>query len=177
MSVHVFVDEVRRSDYMLCAAVVPAGDVANARRIMRELKPGNRRRLHMHSEGAASRRRILAEFVRYGPIDSAHLWVAPIAGRPERAVRDECFRNLVPYVVQLGGERLVVESCSQDAQDARVILEALTSRHAIGRLRFAILPAVAEELLWAADVIAWAWSAGGSARQAVADLVVVHVIK
>jgi hypothetical protein len=35
---------------------------------MRELRPGNRSRLHMHAEGAASQRRILAEFGRSAPI-------------------------------------------------------------------------------------------------------------
>jgi len=34
VAVHVFVDEVRRQDYLLCAAVVPAEDVAAARRVM-----------------------------------------------------------------------------------------------------------------------------------------------
>ena len=84
MSVQVFVDEGKRGGYLLCAAIVPTEKLADARRVMRELKPGNRRRLHMHSEGTASRRRILAEFSRREPIREAHLWIARIDGRPER---------------------------------------------------------------------------------------------
>jgi hypothetical protein len=174
VSIHVFVDEVRRRDYVLCAAVVPADDVARARRIMRELKPGNRRRLHMHDEGAASRRRILAEFRRSEPVAAAHLWIARIGGRPERAVRDECFRSLVPGVLELGATRIVVESCAQDARDRAMIGDVLASRGAIATVRCDVIPAATDELLWAADVVAWAYGAGGEYRRSIADLVTVN---
>lgn len=174
MAVHVFIDEVRRRDYLLCAAVVPSEDVAASRRVMRDLRPGNRRRLHMHDEGVTSRRRILAEFVRRAPVREAHLWVAEVRGRPERTVRDECLQSLVPHAVSLGAVRLVVESCAQDRQDSRVIGDVLARSGAIGGVRFDIVPAVADELLWAADLIAWAYGAGGEYRRAVGDLVTVH---
>jgi len=86
----------------VCAAVVASQDVARARRAMRALQPLNRRRLHMHSEGAASRQRILARFAQAPPISAAHLWRLPIQGRSERAARDECFRALTPGVLELG---------------------------------------------------------------------------
>ena len=169
-----FVDEVRRRDYVLCAAVVPAGDLVRARRIMRELKPNNRSRLHLHDEGAASRRRILADFGRSAPIAAAHLWIARIGGRPERAVRDDCFRSLIPGVLEIGATRIVVESCSQDVQDRAVIGEALARRRAVGTVRYDVVPAAADELLWAADLVGWAYGAGGDYRRAIADLVTVH---
>jgi len=114
---------------------------------MRELKPANTRRLHMHSEGAAHRRAILAEFCRRPPVDSAHIWLAPLDGRPERAIRDGCFRKLVPGVLGIGASDLLVESCSQDRQDHRVIANALTRAGALGRTRFGIVPATAHEML------------------------------
>lgn len=177
MSVHVFVDEVRRADYVLCAAIVPADDLVRARRTMRELKPRNRRRLHMHDEGAASRRQILAEFRRREPVVAAHLWIARIGGQPERAVRDECFRDLVPGVLDLGATRIVVESCAQDAQDRAVIGDALANRGALDTVRYDVVPAATDELLWAADVVAWAYGAGGTYRRAIADLLTVHHVR
>jgi len=45
---------------------------------------------------------------------------------------------------------------------------------AIGVVRFDVVPAVADELLWAADLIAWAYGAGGEYRKAVQDLATVH---
>lgn len=174
MPVEVFVDEGRRADYLLCAAVVASTDVAGARRAMRALKPSNRRRLHMHSEGSSRRQALLARFMSDPPIQQAHVWQAPIGGRPERAVRDECFRALVPGVLELGARRIVVESCSQDAQDERVIGAGLARVGAIGRVSYQVVPAASDELLWAADLVAWAYGAGGSARAAISELVTVH---
>ncbi len=67
----VFVDEGKRGGYLLCAAVVPSADIAAARAAMRPLKPGNRRRLHMHSEGVVRRQQILARFAATPPITVA----------------------------------------------------------------------------------------------------------
>jgi hypothetical protein len=131
---------------VLCAAVVPAYDVVRARRVMRELTPRNRRRLHVHDEGAASRRRILAEFRRSEPVAAAHLWIARIGGRPARTVRDECFRDLVPGVLELGATRIVVESCSQDAQDRRHRRRAREPPR-LGTVRYDVVPAATDELV------------------------------
>lgn len=171
MPVEVFVDEGKRAGYLLCAAVVASQDVARARRAMRAL---NRRRLHMHSEGAASRQRILARFAQAPPISAAHLWRLPIQGRSERAARDECFRALIPGVLELGAARIVVESCAQDQQDKAVIGSSLAQAGALGQLEFRVVPAQSDELLWAADLVRWAYLAGGRSQRAVADLVTVH---
>lgn len=173
----VFVDEGRRADYLLCAAVVASADVAAARRTMRALKPPNRRRLHMHSEGAVRRAALLARFMNDPPIQQAHVWRARMGGRPERVVRDECFRALVPGVLELGARRIVVESCSQDAQDERVIGGGLAREGAIGRVSYHVVPAASDELLWAADLVAWAYGAGGSARAAISELVTVDRLR
>lgn len=170
----VFVDEGKRGDYLLCAAVVATSDVSEARRAMRALKPANRRRLHMHSEGAARRRSILSQFVGQPPISAAFLWQTPIQGRPEREVRDTCFRSLVAHVAKLDTRRIVVESCSQDRQDERVIGDTLARVGAIRRIDYAVVSAARDELLWAADVICWAYSAGGEYRRLIAPLVTVY---
>ena len=102
------------------------------------------------------------------------MWRAPIGGRPERAVRDECFQALVPGVLELGARRIVVESCSQDAQDERVIGAGLARVGAIGQVSYQVVPAATDELLWAADLVVWAYGAGGSARAAISELVTVH---
>jgi hypothetical protein len=65
-----FVDESCRTDYLLCAAVVPVADLSVARKRMRDLKPDNRRRLHMKAE-SRTRDQILARFVQAPPIAHA----------------------------------------------------------------------------------------------------------
>ena len=174
MAVEVFVDEGKRGGYLLCAAVVPSADIAAARTAMRALKPRNRRRLHMHSEGVARRQQILARFAAAPPITAAHLWRAPIRGRPERDVRDDCFRALVTAVLELDARRIVVESCSQDRQDEQIIGATLARSGAIGMVSYAVIPAESDELLWAADLITWAYRVGGDAREAIAGLLTVH---
>ena len=173
-AVEIFVDETKRSDYLLCAAVVSVHDLAVARKIMRELKPRNRNRLHMHDEGAASRRRILAEFLRRNPIREAHLWIAAIGGRSERSVREDCLRELALGVAALGATRILVESCGQDKQDRATLTGALAGIGALETVRVDIDVPTAHELLWAADLVAWAYAAGGRERRQIQRLVTVH---
>lgn len=174
--IEVFVDESKRDDYMLCAAVVASMDVDAARRAMRAMKPPNRGRVHMQSEGAAQKRALLNQFVAAAPVGCAQMWIARLGGRRERDVRDACFRALVAHVVEMGARRIVVESCSQDAQDERVIGASLAAVQALGAVRYDVVRAHEEPLLWAADLVAWAYGAGGAARRAVAELVTVHRI-
>lgn len=177
MPVEVFVDEGKRGSYLLCAAVVASADVTAARRAMRALQPANRRRLHMHSEGTSSRQQILARFVQAPPIREAHLWRVPLHALSERAARDECFRALVPGVLKLGVSRIVVESCSQDQLDERVIGSSLAVAGLVGTVDYRVVPAHSDELLWAADVITWAYMAGGRHQQAISRLVTLHELR
>lgn len=55
-----------------------------------------------------------------------------------------------------------------------MIGDALARSGAIGIVRYDVVPAVTDELLWAADLIAWAYGAGGEYRSVVRDLVTVH---
>ena len=95
-------------------------------------------------------------------------------GRPERDVRDECLRRLVAGVIELGAIRIVVESCSQDQRDKAVIGACLVAAGVTGRVEFRLAPPSADELLWAADLITWAYLAGGVSRRAMSGLVTVH---
>lgn len=174
--VEVFIDEARNKDYLICAVVVPAADLTLARKQMRTLKPGNRDRVHMHTEGDKSRRKILAEFVQNMPITEAHLFKAAIGGRPDRAVRDDLLREAATLAAGIGAQRIVVESCSQDKQDFVVITGALVAIGALDRVRVAIERPRHHELLWAADVVAYAYNAGGAMRACIRHFVTVHEV-
>jgi len=169
MPAHAFVDESIRSGYLLSAAVVATGDLAVARGKLRELcKPGQRR-LHMKDESDSRRREILSALA--GLEISVHLYRAPTAGRSAREARDRCFHALVPALVELGVDRLVIESCGQDHRDVQVIHQALAPSQAWDDLDYLHLAPAAEPLLWAADVVAWAFGKGGDWRRRVDDLV------
>lgn len=170
-----FVDESCRADYLLCAAVVPVSDVAAARKMMRELKPKNRDRLHMKNE-SRHREQILARFVQAPPIDQAHIFVGTLRGtrRTHRQVRTQCLEALARYAADNGARRILIESCSQDKQDHAAVVGTLATKAATDRVRVMIDQPTSHELLWAADLVAWAYGAGGAARSAIRHLVTVH---
>lgn len=172
-----FVDESCRDDYLLCAAVVPASDIATARKTMRDLKPKNRNRLHMKAE-TRNREQIITKFVQTSPITEAHIFIGSLRGTrtTQRQARSECLEALGFYAAGNGVTRIVVESCSQDKQDHAAVTGALAAKGALDRVRVAIDVPTAHELLWAADLVAWAYGAGGWARAAIAPLVTVHTL-
>jgi hypothetical protein len=174
-AVEFFVDESRRRDYLLCAAVVADADIDSARRVMRDLKPRNRNRLHMKDE-TRNRDRLISEFVRLRPIAEAHVFVGAMQGtrRTERNVRSRCLDTLACYAAEAGATRILVESCSQDKQDRAAMTDALARIGALDRVRVAIDAPTSHELLWAADLIAWAYGGGGTLRSVIAPLVTVH---
>lgn len=174
-SVEVFVDESCQKGYVLCAAVVATGDLAAARRAMRALKPKNRDRLHMHAE-SRNREQIISEFIRLGIISEAHLFISPIRGRKQRLVRDACLRELAVESAEMGATRILVESCSQNKQDHAALTGALAGVGALDRVSVAIDTPTSHELLWAADLVAWAYCAGGRARQMVMGIVKIHEV-
>ncbi|MCV7316201.1 hypothetical protein H7J77_11700 [Mycolicibacillus parakoreensis] len=174
-AVELFVDESCRTDYLLCAAVVPVADIAMARKFMRELKPKNRARLHMKSE-SRHRSQLLARFVQAPPIDQAHIFVGQLRGtrRTQREARTQCLEALACYAADNGVSRILIESCSQDKQDRTAVVGALAAKAATARVRVTIDRPTSHELLWAADLVAWAYGAGGTARKAIQHLVTVH---
>ncbi|MGW0040067.1 hypothetical protein [Gordonia sp. NPDC003376] len=175
--VEIFVDESRRRDYLLCAAVVATGDIAAGRKIMRDLKPSNRDRLHMKDE-SRNRDRLIREFVRRRPIAEAHIFVGALSGArlSERTVRTCCLQALARHAAQAGATRILVESCSQDAQDHAAMTGALAEVDALDQVRADVDRPNAHELLWAADLVAWAYGAGGAYRALVNPLITVHTV-
>ncbi|WP_246222376.1 hypothetical protein [Gordonia pseudamarae] len=174
-TVEIFVDESRRRDYMLCAAVVASGDIAASRKAMRSLKPNNRNRLHMKDE-TRNRDQLVREFVRLQPIAEAHIFVGSVAGATERKVRTRCLEELAEFAVDAGATRILIESCSQDKQDRAAVTGVLARRGALDRVRADVDRPTAHELLWAADLVAWAYGAGGTYKTLVDHLVTVHNI-
>jgi len=55
-----------------------------------------------------------------------------------------------------------------------VIGSALAAAGQIRNVDYRVVPAHSDELLWAADVITWAYMAGGRYQQAVSGMVTLH---
>ena len=104
----------------------------------------------------------------------AHPYVARIQGRPERQARDEELTTLVCDLDRMGVTQFWLESCDQDRQDRHVIRAALAASPGPG-FPFPHAP-TSGPMLWAPDVIAWAWGKGGHHRQMVAGIDEVHIL-
>ncbi len=132
MGPHVFVDESRRSCYLLAAALVNPRELAGARSMMRRLCLPGEWRVHFQAERDARRRMITAELVTAG-----------IRGRvyfghgPAEAICGVCLTEPVADVVARGAGRLVLESRDHagDRVDRRVIHNAVRDRGGSPRTR------------------------------------------
>ncbi|TDD64765.1 hypothetical protein E1262_27120 [Jiangella aurantiaca] len=166
MALHAYVDESKRRDYIVAAAVITAAEVAAARRAMRGLLLPKQPRIHFKDEKGPRKEQIVT--VALDISVEARIYVC----RTRHSARENCLTAMVPDLVAVGVDRLVLErDTSTERLDKRVLFEAtrkagteMTYQHDMPRQ---------EPLLWAPDAIAWCWAAGGAWRQRVADHVTV----
>jgi len=162
--VQVFVDEsIRGETYMLCAVRFRPGDLLAARNAMRALCHHGRRRVHMVKESASARREILARVCELP--GAARIYVADGHPVPTRA---NCLAGLLDDLCTLDppARRLTLESMEgQDHRDREVIVRGRYGRPVLDALTYEHMRGHEEPLLAVADVIAWAYGAGGDWRR------------
>jgi hypothetical protein len=166
---HVFVDESRRSSYLLVAAFVDTRQLSALRTLMRQLRVAGERRLHFKSESDTVRKDVIGRLVDAGLRSRIYL------GRgPSEAVRQRCLARLVADLLEERVERLVLDARgpAQDHLDRRVIFQTLCDRGApIDSFLYEHLSSHGDPALWVPDAIAWCHGAGGEWRKRVAPLV------
>lgn len=153
---HAFVDEsIRKGEYIVCAVLVAAAELDQARKALRALRRPGQRRIHFVHESDRRRRQVLSALAR-GPIRVA---VYRSDAKDAEQARRRCLQQLVhDESAQL--RRLVLESRGdRDANDQSVIHVA--RYEASADFGFDHLQPHEEPLLWAADAIAWAVGIGG----------------
>jgi hypothetical protein len=167
----VYVDESKRSSYLLAAVTVE--ERTAARRAVRGLILPGARRLHMHNESVRRRERIVASLVTM-PI-RATVYEARSAHRTERDARAACLRALVENLMRSGGNGAVL----LERDDGMVRFDAATLYGAIqagrragygGTLHFDHQRAYEEELLALPDIVAWCWARSGLWRRRLAPI-------
>jgi hypothetical protein len=102
---------------------------------------------------------------------TTYVFEASTAGRSTRNTRDECLRVMVTGLLELGVDRLVIESCDQDRQDRHVIFQALSKLSATDQLTYLHSAPASEALLWVADCVLWAYGRGGDWRRRTQPLI------
>lgn len=174
-TVEIFVDEAKTTHYLICAVVAASEDPAPG---PHDDAGARGRTTEIGCTAATSTRRIGGGSWRpspaHPPIRQAHLFTAPLAGRPHRQVRDRLPAAWAVHSAELGARRILVESCAQDKQDLAALTGALAHIGARAPVRARVDRRHAYELLGAADLIAYAYTAGGQLRRAIDSLITVH---
>jgi hypothetical protein len=122
------------------------------------------RRIHFTKESPARRRKILSVIAELGLV--ARLYQAD---RNDIAARRSCLAAMVRDVAA-SAERLVVERDESTASvDKQVLFHAARQYECSDSLRYELLAAHADPMLWTPDAVAWSWVKGGEWRDLVAS--------
>lgn len=153
-----FIDESKRGRYMLCAVTVVNVDVAGVRRQLHKAKRAHST-IHMKSLNPTER----MAMARLLPTLGIDICLFSARGGRERVMRDVLLDQAARHLVDLEVTELVIESCGQDHDDARILQRALRNHPGV-RFRFA---GKDELMLAPADVHAWCWGRGGKFKDIV----------
>jgi hypothetical protein len=169
VNAHVFVDESKAHGLLLAAAVVPAQELANLRRLIDSLRLPRQRRIHFTAE-SDSRRKIILDALRQASVQVA-IYDAT-SYRNIKSARDAALARLVDDAAKIGAQLLIIERDDQsEASDKLIIRSRLQIAGCGDTLRYAHKRAHEECLLAIPDAVAWSWAKGGHWRQRVNGIV------
>jgi hypothetical protein len=162
MPVHVFVDEIKSKGFLMAAAQCQAGDVSVHRKALRGLLLPGQERVHFRNESDQRRKRILQVMLDFRLVIDLYR-----VEQNTHEARRQCLEAIVRDSAS-GVERLVVErDDSTYEHDRRCLRDAVRRFGCHESLRWDVLAAKTDPLLWIPDAIAWSWIRGGSWKQAV----------
>ena len=151
---YVYVDESKRSGYVLAATTV--SDPETTRRVVRSLVLPGQRRIHMKQEQPRRRRVIVSSLVTT-PVETT-IYDAGRGYRTDLAARAACLAALVDDLAAAGDTRLVLEQDDSLVRSDRHELYQLVRQAGITDILEYRHQRVHEEPLLAfPDVVAWCW--------------------
>ncbi|MDX2972467.1 hypothetical protein PWY87_28740 [Kribbella solani] len=163
MPIHVFVDETKSRGFLMAAARCPAGDVAVNRKALKNLLLPRQERLHFRSESNRRRKQILQVIADFHL--TVDLYSTDLTSHEARRL---CLDAIVRDSA-VSAERLVIERDDSTYEHDRRRLREATHRFGChDTLRWDVLVAKADPLLWIPDAVAWSWARGGEWKGAVA---------
>jgi hypothetical protein len=168
---HIFIDESKRRDYLVVAAVVVPADLGALRLALTELLLPGQRSLHMTDESDGRRTTIAKALVSAG-VES----IVYDAGRSyatQLQARAACLRLLVDDLTRDAGDTLMIidQDDSLVHSDRQLLYEAVRKLDRAGSLRYDHRRRQAELLLGIPDAIAWCWAKGGRWRTLISPTV------
>jgi hypothetical protein len=165
---HVYVDETKRSGYVLAATSVT--ELEATRRAVRSLVLPGQRRLHMKQEQPRRRRGIVSALTTM-PLETT-IYDAGRLHRTDREARAACLALLVEDLAGASNDtKLVIEQDdSLVSYDNQHLIEAIRATGQRETLQYEHRRAYEEPLLALPDVVAWCWVRSGDWRRRIAPI-------
>jgi hypothetical protein len=162
---HVFIDESKRRDYLVVAAIVVPDDLRSMRRVVENLLLPKQRYLHMKDESDGRKQTIARQLVSAGV--EAIVYDAGRHYRTQLLARAACLRRLIDDLATASDDTLVVieQDDSLVHSDRQLLYEAVRELDRADSLRYEHRRREAELLLGIPDAIAWCWAKGGQWRK------------
>ena len=166
MSMHVFVDESVRRDYLLCAVTVEARHVRMCRKTMLSLRQPGQRRIHFVNE-RPDRRKCLLDRIIGLPVKAQFF----CASGKHVPARRSCLQEAMVALADQPVRRFVLEAGdAEDRRDRQTATAMAAKVPWLGTVYLEHLRPFEEPLLWIPDALAWAHTAGGEWRQRIAEI-------
>ncbi|WP_407688670.1 hypothetical protein [Mycobacterium sp. HUMS_1102779] len=168
---HVFIDESKRRDYVVVAAVLVPDDLRALRHVVTELLLPGQRSLHMTDESDGRRTTIAQAFVSAGV--EATVYDAGRSYRTQLQARAACLRLLVDDLATAPDDAFLIidQDDSLVHSDRQLLFQAVRKVDRLESMRYDHRRRHEELLLGIPDAIAWCWAKGGRWRNLIGPMV------
>jgi hypothetical protein len=168
---HIFIDESKRRDYLVVAAVVVPADLRALQRAVTELLLPGQRSLHMTDESDGRKTTIAKAIVNAGV--EAIVYDAGRSYGTQLQARAACLRLLVDDLAAASDDTLLIidQDDSLVHSDRQLLYEAVRKIDRADSLRYDHRQRHTELLLGIPDAIAWCWAKGGRWRKLIGPTV------
>lgn len=173
---HIYVDETKRRDYLMVAAVVLGEDLTAARAVIQDLLKPGQHHLHMKDE-ADGRKETIAKTLVAADL-RATIYDAGRRHRTQLQARAACLSALVEDLAASDLETLIVLDQDETIMhsDRQLLYRAVRDAGSESTLRYEHRRSTAERLLGIPDAFAWCWAKGGRWRAHIRPVVTVKVV-
>lgn len=155
MTVQLFVDESKRSGFTFAVVEVHAHRVRERRKWLRGQLLRGQERIHFTDERRTRRLELIAGITGWDPPPKVHILTS--GHRYQVEARNLCLIMLADLARRTGANLVVIErDDSRYESDRRTLTRYLTEHE--HPVRWEILRAKDDPMLWSADAMAWCWT-------------------
>ncbi len=171
---HIYVDESKRCEYLVVAAVISLADLGARRDRLRSFLLPRQQRLHFRDERDTRKHRIIDAVLELEVL--ADIYVADLAGGVVDA-RRRCLTALTTHALTQDIRQIVIErDDGMVGHDKRAIAAAIRASPPADPFEYRWEHAREEPLLWIPDALAWCWAARGTRQADIRPIVTLYQV-